>query len=721
MKNKLILTFIIALAISSPVKADFDAGMDGFEDPNDLFYTHSQNEEVMPAFGTESNKAGYTDREKTLPPIKLLRMKLQEGRQHRAELKSEYAPTGVEPYRGEVATSDYASKEETEDVEDISSDDFVSEEQITENTKKKSSGKKQKAAENDGEDIILDCDNVDYDAPNYLIYAKGNVNVEFVKQGTVVKSDIITFDRVNNTIKAEGNVRIIKNGQTITGDYIFVDLNEENALIENPLTRTASIEMKAKKGYVYGDKIVQENGSIVVDKSYPIRFFSGIKNIRFSRMMKPQSQEIEEDKEKGVIKFTAKSIKINQKGDLETISIKSGKLKKGSRTIIKIPSIKIYTNKNHDYAETNIWEIASYRGLGFYTGPGVVFGLPKGAAFKVMPIFNYKSGAGFGAYGRFSSGTNRTMIAYGSAVGKVVGYGKQELDDNLFLQYAINGYMDEGFLGRRRPKYGVSLVYGKNYATNNFLFKNKLASFRHRFDAGYFQDLDFDSKFEKLQGRNIGTTRFRYMAMGKQDIFSYVNREKLKSFSFGVMSQMSAALYGTGDTQVIGRAGPYINMQYKRWMQTIGYTFAAYDDNTPMTVYDSYRFGTQTLYISEYLRLCKWLSIAWWGAFNVSNDSVNGRDIQSNAFYLSFGDHIKFKIGYDFIRQNLRCGIEVMTDAKGAKVEYDKLEIKQDKKSKKSESKPSQMRSANADMAPVEPAVLHKAVVENVKVMEDVL
>ena len=90
----------------------------------------------------------------------------------------------------------------------------------------------------------MSCNRVDYDTQNYLIFAKGNVSVEFVSQGTTVYADIITFDRANNTIKAEGNVKISKGSQIVNGDYIFVDMNEENALIENPVTRTSNILIK---------------------------------------------------------------------------------------------------------------------------------------------------------------------------------------------------------------------------------------------------------------------------------------------------------------------------------------------------------------------------------------------------------------------------------------------------------------------------------------------
>ena len=80
----------------------------------------------------------------------------------------------------------------------------------------------------------------------------------------------------------------------------------------------------------------------------------------------------------------------------------------------------------------------------------------------------------------------------------------------------------------------------------------------------------------------------------------------------------------------------------------------------------------------------------------------------------------KFNIGYDVIRQNTFFTVEMMTDAKGTHIDYDKLVIKRDKKpsdeakesgtSKKSDFK-------NSEKAPV----LQHAVVEYIKVEEDVL
>ena len=61
-------------------------------------------------------------------------------------------------------------------------------------------------------------------------------------------------------------------------------------------------------------------------------------------------------------------------------------------------------------------------------------------------------------------------------------------------------------------------------------------------------------------------------------------------------------------------------------------------------------------------------------------------------------------------------------DAKGAKVEYDKFEIVQKEDSKKEKKKASAApKKVSPKIAPVQPRILERAVVENVKEHEDVL
>ena len=231
-------------------------------------------------------------------------------------------------------------------------------------------------------------------------------------------------------------------------------------------------------------------------------------------------------------------------------------------------------------------------------------------------------------------------------------------------------------------------------------------------------NLDYDRNFEGLKGHDVATPRFRYMAQVNQDVFSYINPEKLTAFTIRVNGQLSTALYGTGDTQVIGRLGPTLHTQYRRWMQDIGYHFSAYDDHTPMTVFDAYRYGKQNVYLREYLRVCKYLTLSWFGSINVTDDAPNHRRIQENGFYVTVGpDDYRLNLGYDFQRRTLYCVVEVCTDAKGTKVDYEKMEIKQKKKTVEDKTP----IARNKNTAPTKPAILQRAEVENIKVLEDVL
>ena len=64
------------------------------------------------------------------------------------------------------------------------------------------------------------------------------------------------------------------------------------------------------------------------------------------------------------------------------------------------------------------------------------------------------------------------------------------------------------------------------------------------------------------------------MAELAQSFYNYKNIEKRLALNVSLLMQGSAALYGTGDTQFIGRVGPSVHLQYKNWMQDAGYLIA---------------------------------------------------------------------------------------------------------------------------------------------------
>ena len=214
MNKKLVAILISSLVAANTAFADYS-----FVDPadftGDAFF-------IPPAVKEQQEEASQAPQRKTtLPPLKKARLILKKKLKERDAKKYEQAPTAPSDdiFSAEASTSDYAIKDLKENFdEDMMPDGFEADEQSVEEQKHHFWHKKKKnekvAEQDDTENIILDCDNMDYDTETYCMIATGNVNVEFVKQETVIKADKITYDRMNNTIKAEGNVRILKNGQT---------------------------------------------------------------------------------------------------------------------------------------------------------------------------------------------------------------------------------------------------------------------------------------------------------------------------------------------------------------------------------------------------------------------------------------------------------------------------------------------------------------------------
>ena len=226
-------------------------------------------------------------------------------------------------------------------------------------------------------------------------------------------------------------------------------------------------------------------------------------------------------------------------------------------------------------------------------------------------------------------------------------------------------------------KYDAELIYEDRGIIPSTIGDGLDLNFKHRFGFGYMHNSDFNTSSENLERSNIGTTRTRYMAEASQNLFKYEDKEHKKFLSLAFVMQGSAALYGTGDTQFIGRVGPRLHTQYKYWMQDIGYYASAYEDGTPLKIYDTYRYGHGSIYLREALRINKYLSVAWGGTINVTGDSPNGKAFQESRFIIALGpDDFKLNIGYDIIRKHTYFAVVVAMDTKGSGIEYEKMVIK---------------------------------------------
>lgn len=534
---------------------------------------------------------------------------------------------------------------------------------------------------------ILDCDFMEYFPDRTELEADGHVVMFFPQNNSTMKADKVIYNQTSNLIKAFGKVVLINEGKEMVGDYMQVDMNEENAFMDSPTTEFFQVRARAKKGYMYGDKLVQEQGNLVVTKHTKINVKASMFGPDLDMMfVEPKNKSyFIKDSHGERFKIKTNELVINSKKEHDTLTLKHAEVYFNEKKIGTVPSITIHTNKNRDYAEADFPEIGTMTNMGFYAGPGFVFDAPRGSTVKVVPMVNYQSNGdnssanalGFGAIVKLKTATNKVDMGYGTANKTFIMSGIQRLDDKLYLQYGANRYMDDWFMGYRMPKFLAELVYHDDFINKNFLGKDRDLTFSHRVVAGYAQDGSGPGPLLDGEG-SVGTTRFKYMGELAQTLYRFSNEyESPINARLDLVGQGATTLYGTGDTQSIVRIGPRLHTQYKYWMQDVGYFLSAYNDRTPLKGYDGYAYGRSNAYARESFRVCKYLTLSWLGSLNLSNDSWDGKMIQENTFFFAIGpDDVKLNIGYDTVRQQSFVEMAMHLDAKGSTVEYKKMIIK---------------------------------------------
>lgn len=528
-------------------------------------------------------------------------------------------------------------------------------------------------------EVQLDCDNVQFFEDKNEVEASGNPILYFPPQGITLKADKIVYNTASNIVKAYDNVQIIKDGDTIYGDFIQINMNEETTFLDNMSADKMLMRIRAKNARSEDNKIILEKGDMKASKPYIARFKTRVLGIDVSRMVISEEDRSYLD-ETGNSKVSLDASEINVDADKvhNVITLKNADLSYNDKHLVHFDKLKIFTDKNSDYFEANYPEFGSRSNLGAFAGPGFVFKTPFGSTVKLIPFLNYKNEIGVGGALKYRSGTNMTELMYGSSADIFVMRGKQQLDDNLYLQYGANSYVDDWFLGNRMAKYSAELVYNNGKRIKNFLGPKHDLTVKNRLSAGIMEDNDisrYDSK--NMTSSGMTTPRFRYMGELGQNLYKYHDEEALKMLSLDLVMQGSVALYGNGDTQVIGRIGPRIHTQYKYWMQDISYFISGYQDNTPMPMFDAYRYGHSNVFIREAVRVNKYLTIAYATSINLSDDAPNKKQWQENAFIFAIGpDDFKINFGYDFIRQNTYFGVNIALDTKNTSVNFDKMVIK---------------------------------------------
>lgn len=512
-------------------------------------------------------------------------------------------------------------------------------------------------------DLEVYSDNLQYYTEKNEFEATGNAYVYIPQENSTLYADRLVFNRDKNIIQGFGNVTIKRLNLTSTGDYIEVNLNEKNALLNNPVMEEYNIKIVAENSNFYPGKALAENGTITTKENMTFKFGA----TTFGAFTDPSTSLLESVhllKEKYNSDYTikAKVVEINSLKGNDEMLLHNADIYLKNIKVASAPKLRFIADKAQQFVETNAPEISSLKQFGFFFGPGYVFNLPKSATLKVAPVLVYGSDEfGVGGIGRFRTASNVTQLAWGSPKKAWILRGQQKFNDNLWLDYSHRGYVSEWFFGDRIPGKMVQLVYNKDYD-----FKDKSMKYANRFYAGYATDI----------GDSWGTTRFRYQGKFTHDLFSLTNTEKKFGMNIGYDIDGTATAYGNGETQAIVRGGPYVGHQYKNWASRVGYRIAGVHDHTPF-MFDRYMYGKHSVYWTQALKVHKYLALAYSASLALLKDSWDNELMQENRFFVVIGPQdAKLNLGYDTVRQRSIMNFEVLVGTENTKVKFDKMVAK---------------------------------------------
>ena len=523
-------------------------------------------------------------------------------------------------------------------------------------------------------DVLVDSDTIEYFPERHEFEAVGHAKVIFPSEKSTLMADKIIFNHDTNYIKGYDNVVMIREGQKVFGDYVQIDLNDENALITKPVMHRMNIKIQAKDATVYEAKTEAMEGTAKFEGKGGMYKFASRSIFGFNYPMLPDAIDKEYlIKEKFDNKWNLKANKIiiDSRKDHDVVTLVNTDIYLKGHKVAKAGKIKLYTDKDQNYIETNMIELGSMRNMGAYVAPSVVLPVPGGATFKIGPGLMLKDELGVGAIGRFMSETNRTAFGYGTAEDRFVMRGRQTLGDSMYIDYAINTYMNEWFMGGRMPQHGFQLVHKKIYNLDDIGVR-----FENRFTAGYAKDWK----------RDFGTTRFRWMTQSTKDFLEYKDLDHDFAAKLGLSLQTVSSLYGTGEVYGMARIGPTLRTQYKNWQQYLAYYIGGEAGQSPM-YFDRFYYGKSSVQLGESLRLNKYLTLMYTATLALS-DTPNDKMLQENRFYVAIGpDDFKVLLGYDAYRQSTVFGIDMALGADNSEAEFKRMVLNEPEKVGKSNKK----------------------------------
>ncbi len=517
--------------------------------------------------------------------------------------------------------------------------------------------------------MTIDCEEMQYNEETNELEAKGKVILKTAPEKVKITADRAIYDSSTNIIKLFDNVSLYKDGGVINGDYMVIDLNSENVLMNEPKGTFDIFKINAREGYVYSNRIEAVNGDIDLAKRLEMRLATEGFGSGYDQSMLQESTVPFDLKRKRAepYRIETKEMIIKSGDNHDKIILNNAKIYYKKFKLAAVNNVEIYTDKEQNYIETNLPELGGLQDFGTYIGPGFVFEAPGNSTIKIAPSLVISDGTiGIGGIFKHRSKRNRLEAGWATSSNNLIIRGRYDFTKSLRADYSRHGYMDEWFYGANRPGYMLQLVHHKVWDVPDLG-----ATYTQRITGGYVSDYLKDNQEEN----NYGTMRLRWQGELTKKVLEIGNREQEMFLMGYVNTQAAATIYGTGDTTAIVRFGPGIYSRVKFWGSRIYALVSGVHGESPME-FDRYRYGKVALSIDENIRICKYLTLGYSGTISPLKDNYDKELLTESKFYALAGpEDMKVAISYDTVRESTSFDFVFLIGTDRAKMKYDRLII----------------------------------------------
>ena len=261
--NKKIITIISLIILMTSAGSVFAAeSLDTVQNTSDVQAENVSDKDNSVTQDTEHKKKWFNFFGKKSQKTEQAEDQTEETKEEKPALKHEEADALLDNTKGDEALN--------EEKETKHKRFFSKAEKNSEADEEKSS----EAAQGPTTDVLVDSDTIEYFPERHEFEAVGNAKVSFPTEKSELYADKIIFNHDTNYIKGFGNVVLIKEGQKVNGDFIQVDLNEDNAMMTHPVVNHMAIKIRAKTGIVNDAQTEALDGIVTFNDKTQFKFTS---------------------------------------------------------------------------------------------------------------------------------------------------------------------------------------------------------------------------------------------------------------------------------------------------------------------------------------------------------------------------------------------------------------------------------------------------------------